>query len=365
MEPGKKISFGFNKSIKKVPIIVSEPTEKKDVEFIECLEDQSIKIKNAVEVVDEPLVIPMKENKRRDGIRNVNESRDKKESEDSRPNSELTLDELAARELINDAKRRRSEGTPENKVNVLPLNDDVLSLEGEKESTLDDYENTPVSDFGLAMLRGMGWKEGMGIGRRAVNIKAVDAPEPRPKGLGLGANKLVKSELSAESNSGREKSLILHQGAFAKIIAGSHKANYCEVQGFDDQDGKVIVRTSLKGEILTLNEFLVVPVTKEEYLKYSRLLNKTKYDEYVNKEESKVNRGIAVEPSGHYSKKYDDRDSEIKKERKYEASSSSSSHYSKKYDHQESKIKKEIKCESQSSNSRKRHKSSRDHNNRR
>ena len=27
------------------------------------------------------------------------------------------------------------------------------------------YEAMPIEDFGLAMLRGMGWKEGMGVGR--------------------------------------------------------------------------------------------------------------------------------------------------------------------------------------------------------
>jgi G patch domain/KOW motif-containing protein len=32
----------------------------------------------------------------------------------------------------------------------------------------------PIEEFGLAMLRGMGWQEGMGVGR---NRKVVDAIE--------------------------------------------------------------------------------------------------------------------------------------------------------------------------------------------
>lgn len=30
------------------------------------------------------------------------------------------------------------------------------------ESTLDDYESVPIEQFGLAILRGMGWKDGEG-----------------------------------------------------------------------------------------------------------------------------------------------------------------------------------------------------------
>lgn len=33
------------------------------------------------------------------------------------------------------------------------------------EPSIDDYENVPIADFGLACLRGMGWKEGMSIGK--------------------------------------------------------------------------------------------------------------------------------------------------------------------------------------------------------
>ena len=29
-----------------------------------------------------------------------------------------------------------------------------------------DYDEMPIDKFGLAMLRGMGWKEGQGIGKR-------------------------------------------------------------------------------------------------------------------------------------------------------------------------------------------------------
>ncbi|KAK9467814.1 DExH-box splicing factor binding site-domain-containing protein [Lipomyces arxii] len=38
------------------------------------------------------------------------------------------------------------------------------------EPTLEDYEHVPVEEFGLALLRGMGWKEGEGIGRNRKRV---------------------------------------------------------------------------------------------------------------------------------------------------------------------------------------------------
>jgi G patch domain/KOW motif-containing protein len=51
----------------------------------------------------------------------------------------------------------------------------------------DDYEATPVDEFAKALLRGMGWREGEGVGRskQAVEVKQI---VPRPERLGLGAD---------------------------------------------------------------------------------------------------------------------------------------------------------------------------------
>lgn len=51
------------------------------------------------------------------------------------------------------------------KVLEVPKSEDTVVLEGKEEPTIDDYENVPISDYGMAMLRGMGWKEGMVIGK--------------------------------------------------------------------------------------------------------------------------------------------------------------------------------------------------------
>ena len=59
-------------------------------------------------------------------------------------------------------------------------------------SSVEAYEAMPIEEFGMAMLRGMGWKEGMGVGR---NRKMVDAIEylKRPERLGLGAQSVGPS----------------------------------------------------------------------------------------------------------------------------------------------------------------------------
>lgn len=61
-------------------------------------------------------------------------------------------------------------------------------------------------------------------------IALVTAPELRPKGLGLGATKILKENLPVEISCDYDrKSLVLKKGALAKIVAGSHKGQYCEV----------------------------------------------------------------------------------------------------------------------------------------
>jgi hypothetical protein len=58
-------------------------------------------------------------------------------------------------------------------------------------STLEDYERVPVEEFGAALLRGMGWKEGDSKNGRIPRPKEV---KRRQNQLGLGATKLDGAE---------------------------------------------------------------------------------------------------------------------------------------------------------------------------
>ncbi|KAK4546066.1 hypothetical protein LTR36_002203 [Oleoguttula mirabilis] len=55
-------------------------------------------------------------------------------------------------------------------------------------ASLDDYVRVPVEQFGAALLRGMGWKDGEGIGlNRGRKVEKTKVPERRPALLGIGA----------------------------------------------------------------------------------------------------------------------------------------------------------------------------------
>lgn len=61
-------------------------------------------------------------------------------------------------------------------------------------------------------------------------VNQTKEPTLRPKGLGLGANKMANVEKPQKTKEGTE--LTLKKGGFAKITAGHHKGSYCEVSVF-------------------------------------------------------------------------------------------------------------------------------------
>lgn len=60
------------------------------------------------------------------------------------------------------------------------------------------------------------------------SVAATKEPALRPKGMGLGANKMANSEKS-KKNVDNSSELVLKKGAYAKITAGHNKGSYCEV----------------------------------------------------------------------------------------------------------------------------------------
>ncbi|KAK9694217.1 G-patch domain [Popillia japonica] len=294
MNTQKKISFGFSKSSKPTNLLTRKTKEdkKSDVELIECLEGQSIKVKNVVETkIGTPLVIPLRDDSKDllDRIRQSQQQHarnnvDDKKEVDNRPDCELTLDELAARELLKEATQKTVVQTETTKIHAVPLPTTGSTIkQADNESTLDDYNSIPISDFGMAMLRGMGWTESSGIGKN--NQQAAVAtvePELRPKGMGLGADKIIHRQKNLVKTNQQEEDgdLQLIRGGFCKIIAGSNQGKYCEVMSWDDESGRIIVKTTIEQNVLSLNEFLVLPVSKEEYQKNGRILNNVKYEQY-------------------------------------------------------------------------------------
>jgi G patch domain/KOW motif-containing protein len=56
-----------------------------------------------------------------------------------------------------------------------------------KDTSLEDYDDVPVDQFGAALLRGMGWKDGDSVGRNKNSLSRPIEFIARPEFLGLGA----------------------------------------------------------------------------------------------------------------------------------------------------------------------------------
>lgn len=103
--------------------------------------------------------------------------------------------------------------------------------------TLNDYEVTPVEDFGPAMLRGMGWKDGEPVGKRRTQDKTTSKPrivERRPALLGIGAKEVPTGVGDDEL------------GAWGKGAKGKRKTGLTY--------NPVILKNSITGEMLTEEE---------------------------------------------------------------------------------------------------------------
>ncbi|XP_043277517.1 G-patch domain and KOW motifs-containing protein [Venturia canescens] len=329
-DDGKKVSFGFSKSIKKSTLKIQPPVEEKKVEYIEYVDEESIKIVGKEEKADGPLVIPLLGSKTwHDRILNktdadifetraknkqngntmpivngnvrINEddtlpmdvSKIKKEEPEETDKIPTSLEEQAANEIIADLHGKDVKVEDPNL--TVPAAENG-ALEGTKESTLEDYEEIPIDAFGLAMLRGMGWKPEEGIGKNAKLVTA-SLPELRPRGMGLGADKVTLQKQKASARSKEEEKLKVEKGSFVKIIAGKFKNNYGQIVCFDDEAGRLMVKMALTGENQSLNECFVQPVTQSDYTKNSKVLNAAKYEEFKTRESNKDGARLATSDS--------------------------------------------------------------------
>ncbi|VDM42776.1 unnamed protein product [Toxocara canis] len=131
-----------------------------------------------------------------------------------------------------------------------------------------DYEQVPVEAFGLAVLRGCGWKEGDGIGLTNKRVVPLKLPPRRPKGLGLGADlNIGKPDGKKESSDGKEDSGVdpLKKFSYVKITGGAHRDCYGKVQSFDEDNASVIVELAIGGNNVRVSEYAVVLVSAKEY----------------------------------------------------------------------------------------------------
>jgi G patch domain/KOW motif-containing protein len=184
-------------------------------------------------------------------------------------------------------------------------------------STQDDYERVPVSEFGLAMLRGMGWKEEEGIGLK--NKKVVELREPvvRPRGLGLGAERpqATKDVLPPSKDSkDSSKVLAIKVGAFAVINKGHRKGMYGQIESLDEDNNRVIMKLALGSDkMATISKFYIDLVDAEEFKKKSKVLNNEKYESIKSQLDEKHRRTDEIKHE--VEKKYRESDSNRREHR--------------------------------------------------
>uniref|UniRef100_A0A6P4EMH8 Splicing regulatory glutamine/lysine-rich protein 1 n=1 Tax=Drosophila rhopaloa TaxID=1041015 RepID=A0A6P4EMH8_DRORH len=295
----KKISFGFSKVAKKPNILPSKQAkEETKVELIKCLEGKEIMLV-AEKVEDAPLVIEMQGSqktssalaslmKRRAVLLGEEEPDPEEVTPAAQSIAEVTacgpkesLEQRAARELLAASENNGTEGLDGQKLVLPAVKADELPLDGAKEATLDDYDNIPIQQFGLAMLRGMGWKDPPPKKKGSGPID--DAPFLRPKGMGLGADKALKPKallVQPEKN----EVLEIKKQAYVRILGGKQKDQYGQIEGFDDHAGRVIVKMAIGGSKEAFNEFLCQPVSRKEYAQYGKCINSAKYEEFKKQE---------------------------------------------------------------------------------
>ncbi|XP_061187487.1 G-patch domain and KOW motifs-containing protein-like [Saccostrea echinata] len=293
----KPLSFGFSKKFEKKDLsksVAAENEKKEDdsIDYVTSVDNKTIKGSKPEKEKKEYVIPLIKKNDWRSGLKS-DKQRDEAEDE-------------AVKEIIEDAARKneawKEQGKVDNTDLAIPLLMQNKVPEGfETDEKLDvslrpdepeeaDYEEIPIESFGVAMLKGMGWKEGDGIGKNKKNFTPVVATL-RPKGLGLGADiseaKQAKWNGEDKGKDKEEEILTVKKGAYCVLTKGANKDLYGVIEGLDEDNARVMVKLTLSGKIVTQSQYGIRLVRKKEYVKYSKYLNKGKSDEYKEKESQK------------------------------------------------------------------------------
>ncbi|KAA0713769.1 G-patch domain and KOW motifs-containing protein [Triplophysa tibetana] len=282
------ISFGFSKTLAKTKSV--KAAEK---DYLIEVEGKELKGTKPVEKPKE-LIIPLIHKNR--WYREDAERGDKSSKEESTaPSQEDTVESQAVKELIEESQKHQEiwKNGPQTDPNIaIPLlmqNQAPLGFEdGDKvnvelrpeSSTEEDYDRVPVEAYGMAMLKGMGWKEGVGIGRTfKQDVKPIEH-QLRPKGMGLGADRSAIKDLEpgrpkrppkpGDEKGNEEEALVLGPGGYVLVLVGAHKDLYGKIEGVDPDNARVVVKLAIGGKTVTIIQHSIKLVTCKEYEKYSR-----------------------------------------------------------------------------------------------
>lgn len=121
------------------------------------------------------------------------------------------------------------------------FNDDVASAP--PMPSMDDYARVPVEQFGAALLRGMGWKDGEGVGnQRGVKIKKETAKPlaKRSNLLGIGAKEdaAIAGEMGAWGRGAKGKEVKVYNPVLLKDTKTGEMFTEDELKAKQERDEK-------------------------------------------------------------------------------------------------------------------------------
>ncbi|XP_061626629.1 G-patch domain and KOW motifs-containing protein isoform X1 [Phyllopteryx taeniolatus] len=308
------LSFGFAKTVSKFkPPTGDAVTTKDDIDYLTGItrnELQSTKpsegpservipliLKNRWRVLDqEDQILGSGDKTHKSAQRNGDASGDKSPESSDKNDS---VEAQAVKELIEDSRRKMEELQSEANLNLtIPLLaqnkvpdgfEDGAHLNVElrpQPSTEDDYEKVPVEGYGLAMLKGMGWKKGEGIGRTFKQDVKPYEYKPRVIGLGLGADRSAIKDLEPgrrrrppkpgeeRNKEEEEEHLVLGRGGCVLLESGAHKERYGKIEALDTDNARVLVKLAIGGDVVSVHQYAVKLVGQKEYDRYGKDLSR-------------------------------------------------------------------------------------------
>ncbi|XP_031948076.1 G-patch domain and KOW motifs-containing protein isoform X1 [Corvus moneduloides] len=187
---------------------------------------------------------------------------------DSTPNTDPTpsgtppdppsVEAQAVQELLQEARQSQEQPNGASGPPIsIPLQLPDKDIATGPQPTAQDYEAVPVGQFGLAMLRGMGWSQGQGIGRTFPRVVTPLEHRPRPRGLGLGAEAAPPGTPKPGEPSQGGPAV----GDPVRIEAGPHRGVEGKVEALDPETGRALVRLQLGGQVVAVNQHGLRPVS--------------------------------------------------------------------------------------------------------
>ncbi|CAK7312585.1 G-patch domain and KOW motifs-containing protein [Vulpes lagopus] len=279
------ISFSFSRTTARrrladpVDDAGAAPEEKDFLKTVEGRELQSVKPSET----PKDLIIPL--------IQNGHRRQPPTQAPGPSTNTEALMDGVlsqAVKELIEDSKKslEERENSGIDPTLAIPMiqkgcipNGEGADSEPRAETVPEeaDYEAVPVEAYGLAMLRGMGWKPGEGIGRTFNLVVKPRLNLLRPKGLGLGANlnevqalvptgphHLPKPDEEQEKAKEDQPQGLVPGGAVV-VLSGPHRGLYGKVEGLDPDNVRAMVRLAVGNRMVTVSEYCLRPVSQREF----------------------------------------------------------------------------------------------------